>query len=132
MIKLYIFTSFQLFVLSHFFCACVSPQKRPPPLEGFRSIMSKATKAAVCCALAGSAAAFSGLAPSSLKPSAGKLTNQRLQLRQARPIKVFSLCFLARIAAVTAAHAEMRARTPNAGGTATKAMRQCVREEQST
>jgi len=49
---------------------------------------STAIKAGVACALAGSAAAFSGLAPSGLKPAAGgKLTNQRLQLRSARSDK---------------------------------------------
>ena len=52
-----------------------------------------ATKAVVACALAGTAAAFSGLAPVGLKPSGGKLTDQRLQLRSARPEKKVSpLC----------------------------------------
>jgi len=49
-----------------------------------------AAKAVVACALAGTAAAFSGLAPVGFKPSGGKLTNQRLQLRSARPEKKVS------------------------------------------
>jgi hypothetical protein len=48
---------------------------------------SAATKAAVACALAGSAAAFSGLAPAGLKPSSAKLA-PRLQLRNTRAAKV--------------------------------------------
>jgi ketol-acid reductoisomerase len=47
---------------------------------------SAATKAAVACALAGSAAAFSGLAPAGLKPSSAKLA-PRLQLRNTRAAK---------------------------------------------
>jgi hypothetical protein len=49
---------------------------------------SGATKAAVACALAGSAVAFSGLAPAGLSTTPGKLTNQRLSLRSVRPAKV--------------------------------------------
>jgi ketol-acid reductoisomerase len=49
--------------------------------------MTTATKAFALAGLAGSAAAFSGLAPAGLKPSNGRLANQRLQLRNARPSK---------------------------------------------
>jgi len=52
--------------------------------------LTMAAKAVVACALAGTAAAFSGLAPVGFKPSGGKLTNQRLQLRSARPEKKVS------------------------------------------
>jgi hypothetical protein len=53
--------------------------------------MTTATKAFALAGLAGSAAAFSGLAPAGLKPSNGRLANQRLQLRNARPSKVLLL-----------------------------------------
>ena len=52
--------------------------------------MSSATKAFALAGLAGSAAAFSGLAPAGLKPANGRLSHQRLQLRNARPTKVHS------------------------------------------
>jgi len=50
--------------------------------------MATAAKTAAIAALAGSAAAFSGLAPAGLKPASGKLSGQRLGLRAGRHAKV--------------------------------------------
>lgn len=67
-----------------------SYQRRPQGQSRASPLMSSATKAFALAGLAGSAAAFSGLAPAGLKPANGRLSHQRLQLRNARPTKVHS------------------------------------------